>query len=87
MNFTSKKFFINYGMIYELFSSEKLEIFIINVSTVNEMILLNVSHNLSDFYIGPSALCSLFLFLRVAFIYTAQIRTLGLRNIKLITQD
>ena len=74
-------------MLYELFSSEKLEIFIINISTVNAMMLLNVSHNLSDFYFVPCALSSLILILTVALIYTAQIRTLGLRNIKLITQD
>lgn len=85
--FHFKKIFINYRMLYELFSSEKLEIFIINISTVNEVILLNVSHNLSDFYFVPCALSSLVLILTVALISTAQIRTLGLRNIKLITQD
>ena len=56
-------------------------------STVNAMMLLNVSHNLSDFYFVPCALSSLVLILTVALISTAQIRTLGLRNIKLITQD
>ena len=85
--FHFKRIFINYRMLYELFSSEKLEIFIINISTVNAMMLLNVSHNLSDFYFVPCALSSLILILTVALISTAQIRTLGLRNIKLITQD
>lgn len=67
------------------FLPEKLEIFIINISTVNEVILLNVSHNLSDFYFVPCALSSLVLILTVALI-SAQIRTWDSRNIKLITQ-